>query len=184
MVLGSNSAVVWEGSRSSALYFEFLFQKNPFTFFLFSWFCTQWTAGLISMFSISFPLVAPCLQPLWGCCFPPLPLLLDSWVFWTSFFVPLEETSYLLFPFSVWLLSVLLILSFFRRKKEIFKRWLLGFPWLQKQCFTVVKYWVGKQERFCLWSGDRWVYLEERAMGRAFRLLGSLPSTGICSYRQ
>lgn len=181
-MLDSNS-VVWEGSRSSALYFEFLFQKNPFTFFLFSWFCTQWSAGLISTFSISFPLVAPCVQTLRGAAFPQFPCSLTL-----EFFKLHSSSLWKKLPAFVSLFCLVTLSStyslFLYKKEEDLQETGIRFSLITETVFYGAKYRVGKQEHFCLWSGDRWVYLEERVTGRAFGLLGSLPSTGFCSYRQ
>lgn len=92
-VLGSHAAATWEGSRSSAFYFEFLFQMYPFNSPLPqpSVVCSPSTAFL---FSISLVVHSPCTSS----------TLLNSRVFQHSFLFHFE-ISYILLVISSYALS-------------------------------------------------------------------------------
>lgn len=134
---------MWEGSRSSAFYFEFLFQRYPFTSFLV---LSGFQSSPPFSFSFPFPPVSRCPSP-FRVLLPLIFPLFNSWVFQTSFLFPFEISD--LWPFF-FLVIPGFTLSFFRRKQLCVSRRKAGDSYLvfldNRNWFLVAKCWVGEQK--------------------------------------
>lgn len=111
-MLGSHAAAAWEGSRSSAFYFEFLFQRCPFTPLLF---LSPVLSGLQSFYCLS-------LSHFHWCLLAPSPLVVFSPSLIPEF-SNIHSCSILKYPvFAPYSSSYPQLCSFLRRKQLCIRR--------------------------------------------------------------